>query len=157
PVFTTVPAIAGSPQLGQTVTCSPGTWTNDPTSYVYSWQRSGVTIPGAAAATYTLTSDDVGQAITCAVSAVNSAGSSLPVGSLPIVPISPSSLPVPVATSLPAISGAPALGQTLTCSTGSWSNNPTSYTYAWERAGAILGGVTGATYVPTASDVTQTI
>ncbi len=157
PVFTTAPAIAGSPQLGQTVTCSQGTWTNDPTSYVYSWQRSGATIPGALSATYTLASGDVGQAITCAVSAVNSAGSSLPVGSLPIVPRSPSSLPVPVATSLPAISGSPALGQTLTCSSGSWTNNPTSFVYGWERAGAIISGATGSTYVATASDLAQAV
>jgi hypothetical protein len=157
PLDTTLPAIAGSPQLGQTVTCSPGTWTGDPTSFVYSWQRSGATISGAVGSTYTLASQDVGQSITCAVSAANGAGSSLPVGSLPVVPLGASSLPVPVATSPPTISGNPALGQNLTCSSGSWSNAPTSYTYAWQRTGAILSGATGSTYVATASDLAQAI
>jgi hypothetical protein len=39
---------------------------------------------------------------------------------------------VPVNTALPSILGTPALGETLTTVSGSWSNTPTSYTYQWE-------------------------
>lgn len=37
----------------------------------------------------------------------------------------------------PALSGTLAFGQTLTCSTGSWSGSPTSFTYAWFVNGVI--------------------
>jgi hypothetical protein len=36
-----LPAIAGSAEVGQTLAASPGSWTNDPTSYTYVWRRSG--------------------------------------------------------------------------------------------------------------------
>jgi hypothetical protein len=44
----------------------------------------------------------------------------------------------PVATKPPTISGKPNLGQTLTCSKGTWSSDAVSFTYAW----AISGGST---------------
>lgn len=47
-------------------------------------------------------------------------------------------LPVPVNTVLPAITGTPTVGETLTCSTGTWTNSPTSYAYQWQE---LIGGV----------------
>src|SRR5262245_39835080 len=40
---------------------------------------------------------------------------------------------VPSNTALPAITGAPAVGQTLTTSDGTWNGSPTSFTYQWFR------------------------
>src|ERR671936_843835 len=53
------PSISGSPQQGQTVTCSEGTWLNSPTSYTYSWRRDASGISGATSSSYKLTSADV--------------------------------------------------------------------------------------------------
>ncbi len=39
--------------------------------------------------------------------------------------------PIPTNVSLPTISGAPQVGQTLTGTNGTWTNNPTSYRYMW--------------------------
>lgn len=44
-------------------------------------------------------------------------------------------VPVPSSTAPPAISGTPHPGQTLNCSNGSWSNDPTTFAYS--------GNVTG--------------
>jgi len=39
PVNTALPTIAGTAQAGQTLTAAAGTWTNQPTTYVYAWQH----------------------------------------------------------------------------------------------------------------------
>jgi hypothetical protein len=60
--------------------------------------------------------------------------------------------PTPVSTVAPALTGVPAPGQTLTCSTGSWANNPSSFAFAWLRDGAPIVGQSGNTYVVQAAD-----
>jgi sugar lactone lactonase YvrE len=66
---------------------------------------------------------------------------------------------VPVAVTLPTISGTAALGYKLTASPGTWSYEPTSYTYRWKRcssAGTSCTAITGATastYTLRVSDV----
>ena len=51
-----------------------GNWTGEPTSYVYQWQMGGTDIPGDGA-TLPVTSADVGNSVTCTVTASNAAGS----------------------------------------------------------------------------------
>lgn len=66
-------------------------------------------------------------------------------------------------TSLPWIGGAPQQGQTLTATNGTWSGNPTSYTYAWSSCDAnganckAISGATKQTYTPAAADVGHTL
>ena len=75
PVNTVAPAISGTAQENQTLTCSTGTWTGTPTiTYAYQWKRNNVNIIGAINSTYTLVSADVAQSIKCTVTATNSVG-----------------------------------------------------------------------------------
>ena len=66
-------------------------------------------------------------------------------------------------TGLPTVSGASAVGQTLTASSGSWSGSPTQFAYQWQRcdaAGAACTGVPGATgqaYVVAETDFGSTL
>lgn len=39
PANVVLPSIAGTPQVGQTLTANTGTWTNSPVSYAYQWYR----------------------------------------------------------------------------------------------------------------------
>jgi hypothetical protein len=48
-------------------------------------------------------------------------------------------------TTPPQITGAAKAGSTLTCSTGSWTNNSTGFTYQWYRDGTALVGATRST------------
>ena len=155
PVETAAPAISGTAQAGQAVDCSQGSWANNPTSYSYSWQRDATAINGATSSSYTLTTADVNQAVTCTVVAHNGSGDSTPAVSAPVVPVA---LPAPpVETGPPVISGSAEQGQTVSCSTGAWTNGPTSYSYSWQRSASSIAGQTGSTYTLTSADVNQAI
>jgi FG-GAP-like repeat/Abnormal spindle-like microcephaly-assoc'd, ASPM-SPD-2-Hydin len=75
PVSQQAPAISGNAVRGDTLTCSNGTWTNNPTSFAHQWLRNGQPIPGATNQTYTVAEADVGQPLTCHVTASNAGGS----------------------------------------------------------------------------------
>ena len=75
PVNSVAPALSGTAQEGQTLTCSTGTWSGTPT-YTYQWKRNGSNIGSATNSTYTLVTADVAQSIKCTVTATNALGSS---------------------------------------------------------------------------------
>ncbi len=85
PVNTAAPILAGTPALGQTLTCSTGTWVNNPTSFSYAWLRSGVPIAGQTGGSYVVQAADQGHTVSCQVTAGDGGGnyviSGLPSGS----------------------------------------------------------------------------
>jgi sugar lactone lactonase YvrE len=162
PAATGASAIAGTATNLQTLAVSPGSWSNTPTRFVYKWQdcdASGANcaaIAGATGGTYTLTLSDVGDTIRVAVTATN-AGGSATATSAPTAVIAPvlvpwANTPVPSPLAAPAVSGSTAVGSTLTCATGRWSNSPTGYEYRWQRGNAPIDGAIGAAYTVTATD-----
>lgn len=80
PVNSTLPVLAGfgPSNVGATLTCGTGAWTNSPQSYAYQWLRSGSAISGATTNSYTTTIADSGADISCRVIASNAGGASLP-------------------------------------------------------------------------------
>lgn len=66
-------------------------------------------------------------------------------------------LKLPVNSVLPAITGNPYEGATLTCSTGTWSNTPDSYAYQWRRNGNAIIGATASTRVLALADAGATM
>jgi len=159
-----LPAISGTAAPGQTLTCSSGTWLNvdSQTSYSYAWQRNVTTTLSTGSNQYTVTSADVGQAITCTQTATNPA--TLGLGpwsatetSLPVTPVTLPVATVPLNTSPPSISGTAAPGQTLTCSSGAWADSPTGYAYTWQSNGTNISGQTTSTYTVASGDVGSAI
>src|SRR5439155_20976798 len=75
----------------------------------------------------------------------------------------PTPAAAPVNTGLPVVSGSAVQGQTLSASTGNWSNNPTGYAYQWRDCDGSGGscvdiaGATSSSYVLVASDVNSTV
>lgn len=66
----------------------------------------------------------------------------------------------PVNTVAPAITtdGSPATGETVNCSTGTWTGDTTiAYAYQWRRNGASISGATSNTYVLALADEGQSI
>jgi hypothetical protein len=144
------PSISGTATVGQQLTCSQGSWNGSPTSYSYSWTRNGTAISGATSAQYTLVGADAGTSIRCVVVASNASGPSSPATSAAVTPAAAPATQAPVNTGAPAIQGTAAVGQQLTCTQGSWSNSPTSYSYSWRRDGSEIA--TGSQYTLVAAD-----
>lgn len=75
PVNTVAPVVSGSETVGDTLTCTTGTWTGSTPVFTYQWQRGGWSnIVGATASTYLLTGDDEKVDVRCVVTATNSVG-----------------------------------------------------------------------------------
>lgn len=76
-------------------------------------------------------------------------------------PVTTSAVVTPANSTVPTISGTTTFGETLTSTTGTWSNTPTSYSYQWSRSATSGGsytnisGATSSTYRLVAADVGQ--
>ena len=158
PGNTTPPTITGTPQVGQTLTAGNGTWTNNPTSFAYQWLRcnaggnSCASVANGTQKTYTLVGADAGRTIRVRVTATNADGSSSAQSDQTAVVTPATSTAGPKNNEQPSISGTPKVGQTLTANDGTWTGNPTSYTYQWQQCDADVAscsnvsGATGKTY-----------
>ncbi|QIS46295.1 hypothetical protein GW570_05655 [Clavibacter capsici] len=102
------PTIAGSAQVGFTLSARAGTWTPWPT-FSYAWTRDGVLIAGQTGATYRVTEADRGAAIAVritgtrtgyATTTVTSAGMAVP-GATPTPTVAPTQAPAPAPTTAP--------------------------------------------------------
>jgi hypothetical protein len=155
PVNTTPPTITGTPRVGQTLTAQNGTWQNSPTAFQYRWQRCGTAgagclgIPAATLKTYTLVAADAGHTLRVRVTAVNADGATN-ARSAPTAVVAPS--PAPRNSERPTITGLARVGEELSANEGSWSGEPLSFSYQWQRCDvdAIncfeVAGATGKTY-----------
>lgn len=155
PVNTVAPVISGSTSLGSVLSSTTGTWTGTPTiTFAYQWYRGATLITGATSSTYTIVVADSAAALTCQVTATNIAGSTSATSNA----ITAQTFTAPVNTVAPAITGTAQEGQTLTCSTGTWTGNPTpTYTYQWKRNNSNIGSATNSTYTLVTADVGQSI
>ncbi len=144
------PAVSGTFSAGETLSCTSGSWSNDPLTYAHDWRRDGVST-GVSDQTYVVAPSDVGHALTCAVTAHNPGGTSTaesgPAGGPP----------PPLNTAAPSIAGTPEYEQLLTCGEGGWSGTETGYEYQWLRSGDPIDGAGGHTYTVTADDAAKEI
>lgn len=60
--------------------------------------------------------------------------------------------PIPACTVAPAVTGTTTVGSTLSCSTGTWTNTPSSYAYQWKRDGVSISAATSSTYLLVSAD-----
>ena len=85
PASTAAPQLAGAAVLGQTITCSQGSWSGDPPlSFAVQWLRAGVAI--AAGPTYRVAAADIGRQLSCRVIASNIYGQATAT-SRPVTPV----------------------------------------------------------------------
>ena len=155
-VATGAPAIAGTAQVGETLTTSTsGISDEDGTDnavFAHQWiAYDGTTdtdIQGANASTYTLTDADQGRTIQVRVSFTDDAGNdeSLTSAATAAVEARPNS----PATGAPAITGTAQVGETLTVDTSSISDSDgtdnATFSYQWLADDADIAGATSSAY-----------
>ena len=146
PVNTAAPSVTGTPAVGQALSCVAGSWQYPVVSSSVQWLRDGVVISGATGSTYTLQTADGGHQISCRETATNAGGST----SEDSDQIAAYDKPAP--RSPPRVAGQTAVGQTLTCESGTWANPVITRSYEWLRDGSLTAMATGRTYVITADD-----
>lgn len=146
-----VPIVRGTAVLGQVLEVSDGTWSSPYSitlSYKWITSRTGTFISGQTAPSYTVTSTEVGYAISAQVTASTSHGF--------LAVVSPSrGIVTSVGNTVsPVITGTLRVGGTLSVSTGTWLNleSDSTATYQWQTSsdGALwsnISGATSATYV----------
>src|SRR2546427_203694 len=89
PANTTPPSISGTPTVGQPLTADPGSWSGNPTSFVYQWQRCDgdvvvcSNVVGATGKTHGLSVADLGYRLRVAVTAQNAKGSASATPAIP--------------------------------------------------------------------------
>ncbi|WGL52826.1 glycoside hydrolase family 3 N-terminal domain-containing protein [Nocardioides sp. BP30] len=154
PTNTTLPSIAGTAQVGQTLTANPGAWSVQGVTPSYQWKADGSSIEGATGATYVPTADVLGKAITVTVT-VSKAGyaDSDPATSLATLPVVAAATPALTSTAAPRIGGTPQVGVALRATPGSWNAAGVTLSYQWLASGRPIVGATRATYTPTVGDV----
>ena len=169
PINTATPSVSGTTTQGQTLSTANGSWIGSPTSYVYQWEdcnSSGngcARTSGATSRSYVLGASDVGHTIRAIVTATNGGGSTSATSSASGVVVAAPVPAAPESSAAPSVSGTAQQGDTLTTSTGSWSNAPTSYAYQWQdcnSSGASCTAISGASsssYALGSGDVGHTV
>ena len=163
PSNTVAPEVSGTPQVGQTINTSSGTWSGTaPITYEYRWQASadGATgwanIAGATASTLTPQVEQQGLYLRARVRGTNAAGqsgwaASASTGQIAAPPV----LAAPTRQTAPTVAGTFQVGQTLTIGQPAvYSGNPApTISYRWQMRPN--GGGT-ITTLPSASSLTLT-
>ena len=167
PQATVIPSVSGTPTRTYTLSATGGSWTNQPTTLAYQWERCDAAghncqpIPGATQATYQLTNADEGGTVAVAVTASNASGSNTAMSHTTGV----------VSALLPIVAHAPGLstlsvqqGVPVSVGGAGWqTTSNTTYATSWDRCNAagaacqVIAGATGASYTPTAADVGHTL
>ncbi len=138
-----------APLEGDQLSCSEGTWENSPT-ISFQWLRNATPIGGATSSEYTVAAADASASLQCRVSATNADGTEQRMSAPALVGPPPGTAP-PQLQDAAGLSGVTAVGNTLTCSEGSWQNSPT-FAFQWLRNGTPIGGETASTHALTAAD-----
>lgn len=137
------PTLVGKGEVGTTLTVDPGLWTLDNPDLSYEWLRDGSEIPGATAASYSLTLADAGHEIRALVTASARSFSTYQASTAPITVQRATAY----AVTQPTVSGTPRVGRTLKATTGTWSADGLTLGYQWTANGRAVAGATGPTLV----------
>jgi hypothetical protein len=145
------PAVA---QAGDQVTCTPDGFSGTlPIGYSYQWKRAGDAIDGATSSTYAVQPTDVGEPISCLVTATNEGGTAAAESAELMV-----SYTAPTNLTPPSLVGIVEAGELVTCDTGSWSGEPApDLAIEWARGGVTIPDETADTYEITVDDAGDTL
>jgi hypothetical protein len=151
PVNIDPPTITGTARAGELLTAQNGTWENSPTEFRYRWLRcnplgNSCVLLAADGKTYRVGQADVGSTLRVRVTAINADGATNARSEQTDV-VASNAAPLSN-TARPTISGEARVGQELAATEGTWTGNPTSFAFQWQRCNIdaiTCVDVTGAT------------
>lgn len=153
PINTAAPTVSGTATQGNTLSCTTGSWNSNlaysPASYGYQWRRGSSDISGATSSTYSTVVADVGNAISCRVTATNNRGSTPVLSSNSItvtsaLPGPPSNLSITSATTTPGTFTVSTSSSAATTASGSWTSSSSATTYSASTSAGTITADTGA-------------
>ena len=162
PVNVEPPTVTGTARVGEALTAHRGTWDNNPTTFTYRWLRcnqlgNSCVLLASDGQTYRLGDADLGHTLRVRVRASNADGSATARSEQSDVVVA--NAPPLTNTSRPTITGEARVGQELSANEGTWSGNPASFAFQWQRCDidtllcVDVVGATGRTYGVRAADV----
>ncbi|WP_436698458.1 hypothetical protein [Nocardioides sp. BYT-33-1] len=154
--FVDTPSIAGTPEVGSTLTGTPATFSLDGVTVANQWLADGAEIAGATATTFEPTSAQVGKSITFRSSTVHE-GDTLEATSAAVGPVTE-----PVAAlevdAPPTIAGTPKVGSTLTGTPATFNaTDGVTLSNQWLADGSEIASATGTTLVLTSAQLGKQI
>lgn len=137
------PTISGTPQFGQTLTTTAGTWDVEDVAASYQWFANGTAISGATASSLVLPASVVGKQLTVQVTAVKSGYSNGVASSLSTSAIAPQLFKV--ASGSFTMTGKLRVGKILRTTVPTMSPTAT-VGYQWYRGSTAIKGATKSSY-----------
>jgi surface antigen len=148
---TVAPKVSGTPQVGQKLSTTHGSWNAKDLTFSYQWLANGSPIAGATNRTFTPKAAQLGQHIRAKVTATKSGAHS---GSAQSVPTDGVAKGVFVSTVEPSVEGKPQVGVQLAADRGTYSRGGT-FSYQWLAGGKAIEGATSLSFTPTADQLGQ--
>lgn len=143
----------GVPEVGSTVTASPGTWNpSSGVTFAYQWLADGTDITNAKSASLPVTSALLGKKLSVRVTGSGFLDTPGTATSAQTVAVQN---PTVRNLTLPTITGTLKIDNTVGSTTGTWSPTGGTYTRQWFADGVAITGATAATYKITAAEVSK--
>ncbi|MEQ6901269.1 CHAP domain-containing protein [Nocardioides sp. YIM 152588] len=143
---TTAPAVAGTAQVGGTLTVSRGDWSPKPRRVTFQWLADGAPISGAVSPQFAPTAAEVGKALTVKVTARKPKRTPTTVATAATADVAAG---VFANAGAPALSGTPMLDEELVVQQGAWSPAPGEISYKWKAGRKVIKGASGASLLLT--------
>jgi hypothetical protein len=146
---------AGGERVGVTLACEGGS--SSGATLTYQWLRDGALIAGATSSSYKAKPADEGTALQCEVTANGTEGTDVAISASTLIAPAPSTLSPAEGYVYAYASSYPArVGEEMTCETGSWTGDPTSFEYQWLRSGVPISGANSGPISATSFEYTLT-
>ncbi|WP_142110939.1 hypothetical protein [Rarobacter incanus] len=153
-----IPTIAGTAQVGETLTAVAGTWTQG-ADLAFQWFADESPIAGATSSQLLLTANHTGKKIRVEVTGSKDGFTPLTLQSTqtPAVSAPPTTPSKEISGSIPTIAGTAQVGETLTAQTGKWAPTGITFTYQWYQDGHAVRGATRSSLVLAPGQVNKRI